>query len=91
MRPMELLSYLNHQRGRAVDLARAISVSPGFVSQIASRRRPCPAAVAVSIELATEGAVRRWTLCPTDWHRIWPELIGAEGAPPVPTETKEVA
>lgn len=28
--------------------------------------------------------VRRWDLRPDDWHRIWPELIGAEGAPGVP-------
>lgn len=37
----------------------------------------------VAIERATEGAVRRWDLRPDDWHRIWPELIGAEGAPEV--------
>lgn len=30
--------------------------------------------------------VRRWDLRPADWHRIWPELIGAEGAPVLPTE-----
>lgn len=42
----------------------------------------------VSIEKATDGAVRRWDLRPDDWHRIWPELIGAEGAPAVsPTPT----
>lgn len=29
-------------------------------------------------------AVRRWELRPDDWYRIWPELIGAEGAPSVP-------
>lgn len=38
----------------------------------------------VAIERATAGAVRRWDLRPADWHRIWPELIGAEGAPAVP-------
>jgi hypothetical protein len=30
--------------------------------------------------------VARWDLRPDDWHRIWPELIGAEGAPPLPVE-----
>ncbi len=29
---------------------------------------------------------RRWHQRPDDWHRIWPELIGADGAPPVPVE-----
>lgn len=38
----------------------------------------------VAIERATDGAVRRWDLRPDDWHRIWPELVGMDGAPPVP-------
>jgi hypothetical protein len=21
---------------------------------------------------------------PNDWHKVWPELVSAEGAPPVP-------
>ena len=29
---------------------------------------------------------RRWEMFPTDWHRIWPELIATPGAPPVPAE-----
>lgn len=37
-----------------------------------------------AIEQATARAVMRWDLRPDDWHRIWPELIGAEGAPVVP-------
>jgi DNA-binding transcriptional regulator YdaS (Cro superfamily) len=49
-------------------------------------RRPSPENC-VSIERATEGAVRRWDLRPDDWHLIWPELIGAEGAPEVKTAT----
>lgn len=40
----------------------------------------------VAIERATSQRVRRWDLRPKDWHRIWPELIGAEGAPAVPVE-----
>ena len=40
--------------------------------------------LAVAIERATDGAVRRWDLRPDDWHRIWPELVGMDGAPPVP-------
>ena len=45
-------------------------------------RQPSPE-YAVSIERATGGRVRRWDTRPNDWHRIWPELIGIEGAPPV--------
>jgi DNA-binding transcriptional regulator YdaS (Cro superfamily) len=40
----------------------------------------------VEIERATDGGVRRWDLRPNDWHRIWPELIDADGAPPVPQQ-----
>lgn len=37
----------------------------------------------VAIEQATGGAVMRWDLRPDDWSRIWPELIGADGAPEI--------
>lgn len=42
----------------------------------------------VAIERATSGNVRRWDLRPDDWHLIWPELIGADGAPVVTSEAK---
>lgn len=29
------------------------------------------------IEQATSGVVTRQQLRPTDWHRIWPELVGS--------------
>jgi hypothetical protein len=28
--------------------------------------------------------VHRWVSMPARWHVIWPELVGAKGAPPVP-------
>ncbi len=40
----------------------------------------------VAIEKATGGQVRRWILRPADWHLIWPELIGVDGAPPLSQE-----
>lgn len=42
------------------------------------------------MEAATGRNVMRWDLRPDDWHRHWPELIGADGAPPVP-QTEKVA
>jgi DNA-binding transcriptional regulator YdaS (Cro superfamily) len=30
--------------------------------------------------------VQLWELRPDDWHRIWPMVIGAKGAPKVPAE-----
>lgn len=49
-----------------------------------------PTQYCAAIERATNGAVRRWDLRPDDWHLIWPELVGTEGAPAVP-EAQEVA
>lgn len=40
----------------------------------------------VAMEQVTNGAIRRWDLRPNDWHLIWPELIGNEGAPEVPVK-----
>lgn len=45
----------------------------------------------VAIEQATDRKVMRWDLRPEDWHRIWPELIGAEGAPAIPRDAPEGA
>ncbi len=45
-----------------------------------------PVRVAAAFERITNGHGRRWDLFPEAWHRIWPELIGTEGAPPIPVE-----
>ena len=36
--------------------------------------------------LSAESGIPRWVMRPDDWHRIWPELIGTEGAPDVPAK-----
>jgi DNA-binding transcriptional regulator YdaS (Cro superfamily) len=46
-------------------------------------RVPSPANCS-AIERATGRLVTRWDLRPDDWYRIWPELVGAPGAPDVP-------
>jgi DNA-binding transcriptional regulator YdaS (Cro superfamily) len=51
-------------------------------------RQPSPE-YSVAIERATDGVVRRWDLRPDDWHRIWPELIGADGAPVLADDESE--
>ena len=83
---MELLDYLRMERGNARRVSERVGLTPAFLSQIALGVRGVPAERAASIESATGGAVRRWDMRPNDWHRIWPELIGAEGAPAVVTE-----
>lgn len=39
---------------------------------------------AVWLERASGGVLRRWHVRRKDWHLQWPELVGLEGAPPVP-------
>lgn len=84
MRLMQLREYLDTRgRGCAAALARTLGVNPVMVSQWAAGLKlpgpeRCPA-----IEAFTGSMVPRWELRPDDWHLIWPELIGAPGAPAV--------
>lgn len=89
---MKLSDYLKQERGRTSRVAGLAAIAPAFLSHMATGLRPVPAERAADIEKACAFAVRRWDLRPDDWHRIWPELIGAEGAPAVPAEqTQEAA
>jgi len=83
---MKLSDHIKQNRGSGVEIATALGIAPSYLSQIASGHRPAPPAMCVQIERATFRAVRRWDLRPDDWWRIWPELIGAKGAPRVPRE-----
>ena len=70
-------------------VARAARMASAFVSQIAAGKREAPPWYVPAIVGATAGKVRPWHLRPADWHRIWPELIGTEGAPPIPQAEEE--
>ena len=68
----------------AAELATRIGVK--HVAQVNQWRNPNQgrrpdAANCVAIEQATSCAVMRWDLRADDWHLIWPELIGTDGAP----------
>ena len=82
---MKLDRWLGQQRGRTQALARDLDVSGSLITHWAALRKAVSAERCVPIERATDNAVRRWDLRPDDWHCIWPELIGADGAPDVPT------
>lgn len=85
MRRMDIRTYLSQaDRGAGAALARAIGVHPVMVSQWASGLKTVPPERCSAIERATEGKVKRWSLRPSDWHLIWPELIDVDGAPPAP-------
>ena len=88
---MTLTEYLKRERGRTADVAARAGVSVAFLSQIATGARGTPAERGADIERACDFAVRRWDLRPHDWHRIWPELIGTAGAPPIPEPAMETS
>lgn len=64
-------------------LADLLGIAEQYLYQILSGRRTPDPVLAVRIEQATAGAVRRQDLRPNDWRDIWPELKDAEGAPEV--------
>jgi len=72
---MDLKTWLNQERGRAVMLARALPVKAPVVSQWATGKKAVPLARCAAIETATRGAVTRQALRPDDWYVHWPELI----------------
>lgn len=74
--------------GGTTVVAKRLGVRPPSVHEWRSKGIPRDKRVllALDVERATNAQVRRWDSCPDDWHRIWPELIGTEGAPAVPAE-----
>lgn len=72
--------------GGPTKLASLLGIGQSVVSNWRARGGDVPVAHCAAVEAVTSGAVRRWHLRPEDWHRIWPELIGADGAPAAPVE-----
>jgi len=72
-------------------LAEVIGIDEQYLYQCLTGRKAMRPKEAVRAELRTSGRLRRWHLRPQDWHEVWPELIGLEGAPPAPPAEVEVA
>lgn len=94
---MKLRAYLDSlPRGGVAAFASTLNISTVYLQQVAAgqksgegeKEKPREASpeLCVRIEKATYGKVMRWDLRPKDWHLIWPELIGAEGAPSIPEQ-----
>lgn len=78
--------------GGTTAAARLLNIKPPSVHEwrqkgIPDGRMP---EIAPLVEAASGGRWKRWDLLPTTWHRIWPELIGAPGAPAVPEPAEKV-
>lgn len=87
MAAMEVLkAWLSAERGRALGLAKHLGVVPSFVNKMATGEKPVPFEHGAAIEVFTRGAVKRQTMFPNDWQRIWPELAAYEAAQSQATE-----
>jgi DNA-binding transcriptional regulator YdaS (Cro superfamily) len=63
-----------------VELAEQAGINEQYLYQCLSGRRDMDAAEAARVERDTGQRIRRWHLR-KDWHEVWPELVGADGAP----------
>lgn len=64
-------------------LAAAAGINEQYLYQCLTGRRDMNPAEARRVEAVVGSELMRWDLCSKTWHQIWPELIGAEGAPAV--------
>lgn len=81
---MNLLEYFKAEKGNQARLAKALDVSPSYLSQMASGTVATSPKRGVQIEDATDGAVTRRDTHPDDWWLIWPELVTADH--PIPAD-----
>ena len=72
-------------------LAATVGIGDAYLYQCLTGRKAMKPEEAVRVERESEKRLRRWHLRPRDWHLIWPELIGAEGAPAVHEEARNAA
>lgn len=71
-----------HPPSRRKEIASALSIDEQYAYQIIRGIRVASPALAREwVRIAPEDDL--WSLRPNDWHLIWPELIGAPGAPEV--------
>ena len=79
-------SELIDKLGGTAAVASRVGVRLASVSEWRRNGIPEGRLIELGAEIEQRTQLRRWDLRPDDWHRIWPELIGADGAPKVPAE-----
>jgi len=77
---VQLIDFLQNEKGSAARLAALLGLSPSYLSQMATGYRAVSPARCAAIERATNGQVTRKDLRPGDWHLIWPELVESEAS-----------
>lgn len=71
---VQLLEWIKTASDEAVERT---GTSRGYLKQIAYGNKQASAALAVSLERESLGAMSRKSLRPADWNLIWPELSAA--------------
>lgn len=81
---MDLKNYLSPLPADARDeFAKRCETTKGHLQNVMYGLKTCATDLAVLIERESGFLVRRWDLR-ADWFRHWPELVGVDGAPPIP-------
>lgn len=62
------------------ELAEKLEVHEQYIYQCMTGRRDMDPLKATDLERVSDGRIRRWQVH-KNWHRIWPELVGTDGAP----------
>lgn len=70
-------------------MARRLRVAAASVSEWRAKGIPAGRRVELAAEIQRRVGIPRWVQRPDDWHLIWPELVGTDGAPPVPAEQQQ--
>lgn len=84
---MHLIDFIKRLKpGERADFAVEVGTTVGHLNNVVYGTRVPSAALARQIAIKTRREVPEWQLRPEDWHLIWPELVGAEGAPAIPTQ-----
>jgi DNA-binding transcriptional regulator YdaS (Cro superfamily) len=84
-------SQLIDRLGGTSALAKRLVVAPASISEWRTKGIPSGRRIELGADIERVTGVPRWVQRPNDWHRIWPELIGADGAPAVPADQPQEA
>lgn len=84
MWPVKLSAYIKRfSPEQRAAFALSVGTTLGHFNNVAYEQRVASAALARQIAIQTGREVAEWELRPADWYLIWPELVSAEGAPPL--------
>lgn len=85
MRRMKAIGEAIKLSGGPAKVAAELGVSAQAVCFWRDGKRQMPADGLARLERLCGARLRRWHFRPADWHLIWPELVGTEGAPQPPS------